>query len=78
VSKIWVMCWLAARARAGCGERPQQLAGKQLKGSAPSWQGPASPFTASGWKVGDESSWQQHMQVRAQGQNEFVRIGAGH
>jgi hypothetical protein len=58
-----------------CGERPQELAGRQIRGSAPNWQGPATVFTASGWKVGDERSWDAHMQTRAQAQNEQVRLG---
>ena len=59
-----------------CGEKPQELAGRQIQGSAPSWQGPASTFIVSGWTVGDQRSWQAHMQARAQGQNELVRLGA--
>lgn len=62
---------------AACGEKPQSLAGKQIHGSEPSWQGPVTRFTEPGWKVGDQNSWTQHMQARAQGQNESVRIGAG-
>ncbi len=58
-----------------CGERPQELAGRQIQGSAPSWQGPATTFTVSGWTVGDQRSWQAHMQARAQTQNEQVRLG---
>jgi hypothetical protein len=60
---------------AACGDRPQELAGNQISGSKPSWQGPATQFTVSGWKVGDERSWAAHMQTRAQGQNENVRLG---
>jgi hypothetical protein len=61
---------------AACGERPQSLAGKQIRGSEAGWQGPVTSFTAPGWKVGDQASWTQHMEMRAQGQNEYVRIGA--
>jgi len=60
---------------AACGDKPQQLAGQQIGGSGPSWQGPTTAFTVSGWKVGDERSWNAHMQARAQGQNENVRLG---
>jgi hypothetical protein len=60
---------------AACGDRPQERAGKQIGGSAPSWQGPTTSFTVPGWKVGDERSWAAHMQARAQGQNENVRLG---
>jgi hypothetical protein len=31
-------------------------------------------FTASGWKVGDKNTWQQHLKVRTQnGQNDYTR-----
>jgi hypothetical protein len=60
---------------AACGEKPQALAGKQISGSPPSWQGPATVFSVPGWKVGDQLSWQAHMQARAQAQNENVRLG---
>ncbi len=73
--KTVVVLMMSALALAACSERPQELAGKKIKGSAPDWQGPATAYTASGWKVGDERSWEQHMQVRAQGQNEFSRTG---
>jgi hypothetical protein len=63
---------------AACGEKPQTLAGHQISGSAPAWQGPTTAFTVSGWKVGDERSWAAHMQTRAQGQNEYVRLGTNH
>jgi hypothetical protein len=30
---------------------------------------------ASGWKAGDQGSWEQHMKVRTQGgQNEYAKI----
>ena len=60
---------------AACAEKPQELAGQRIRGSAPNWQGPATAFTVSGWKVGDERSWDAHMQARAQAQNEHVRLG---
>jgi hypothetical protein len=58
-----------------CSERPQELAGRQISGGAPAWQGPTTPLTAPGWTVGDQRSWQAHMQTRAQAQNEYVRLG---
>ncbi len=69
------LCALAGMLGA-CGEKPQELTGRKIQGSAASWQGPATSFTVSGWKVGDESSWDAHMRVRAQAQNEQVRVGA--
>ena len=78
MSRIFWAVTLAAMAAvlAACGEKPQELAGHQIRGSAPNWQGPATSFTVSGWKVGDESSWDAHMRARAQAQNEHVRVGA--
>jgi hypothetical protein len=75
--RTFAVLMLSALALAGCGERPQTIAGQQITGSAPSWQGPATAFTAPGWKVGDQNSWNQQMQTRAQGQNEFVRMAPG-
>ena len=73
-----IVLTFATLALAACGEKPQELAGGKIKGSAPGWQGPATPFTAAGWKPGDELSWDQHMRTRAQqGQNDYARIGAG-
>jgi hypothetical protein len=73
----WVLALSAlAWGLAACGEKPQALAGQQIRGSEPSWQGPATVFTVSGWTVGDQRSWQAHMQARAQSQNENVRLGA--
>jgi hypothetical protein len=75
--KTFVALMLSALALAACSERPQERAGQTIKGSAPSWQGPATAFTAPGWTVGDQASWTQHMQTRAQGQNEYARIAPG-
>ncbi len=75
--KTLAVLFLSVWALAGCSERPQTMAGQQIGGSAPSWQGPTTAFTAPGWKVGDQDSWKQHMQTRAQGQNEFSRIAPG-
>lgn len=74
--KRYAILMLAALALAACTEKPQELAGAKVKGSGPAWQGPASAYTDAGWKAGDKQSWEQHMQARTQGQNEFVRIGA--
>jgi hypothetical protein len=40
------------------------------------WQGAQDPFVVPGWKPGDKASWESELQKRAQGQNEYVRIGA--
>ena len=75
--RSFAQCVLLALALAGCGDKPHERAGMTITGSAPSWQGPATAFTAPGWKVGDQDSWKQQMQTRAQGQNEFARIRPG-
>jgi hypothetical protein len=76
---FWVLTLSALALGLGaCAERPQELAGHKIRGSSPSWQGPTTAFTASGWKVGDERSWNTQMQTRAQAQNELVRLGMSH
>ena len=75
--KAFAVSVLAIWALAGCGERPQEMAGQTIPTGKPSWQGPTTVFTVPGWKVGDQASWTQHMQTRAQGQNEFARINPG-
>jgi hypothetical protein len=64
-----------AAALAACSERPQTLE-KGRASSAPAWQGAQDPFVAPGWKPGDKTSWEAELQKRAQGQNEYVRMGA--
>jgi hypothetical protein len=76
----WVMLAAAALAMvalAGCGERQQVVVYKQGKyqgkpdtlpwDNAPLSYGPQ-------WTKGSEKSWQDELKVRAQGQNEYVRI----
>ena len=74
--KRYAILMLSALALAACTEKPQELAGGKVKGSAQAWQGPASPYTDAQWKAGDKQSWEQHMQARTTHQNEYVRIGA--
>ena len=66
---------LLAATLAGCGERAQtsdQLASR--RSLQPPWDAAANPFVVSGWKSGDQASWQAQMTKRAQNQNEFVRL----
>lgn len=66
------MWWLATvAALSACGETPQTAG--QRKADVQAYEGAASAFTASGWKPGDEASWEQQMKTRAQGQNEYSR-----
>jgi ABC-type glycerol-3-phosphate transport system substrate-binding protein len=68
---------LVATMLAACGERPQELSGKTLKGSMPAWDGPKTEFTVPGWTVGDRASWDKQMQARAQTMNEYQRRADG-
>lgn len=75
--RAWGMAALAALVLAACGDKPQELAGKAVKGGAPAWDGPKTAFTAPGWKVGDRASWDSQMQTRAQAMNEYMRADTG-
>jgi predicted small lipoprotein YifL len=58
---------------AACGEKPQTLA--LPKSETAAYTGPASAFTASGWKAGDKTGWEQHLKVRQQnGQNDYSKM----
>lgn len=57
-----------------CGEKPQTLTHR--KADSPSWDGTKNGFVASGWKAGDQTSWEDQMRLRAQSQNEYVRAAA--
>jgi hypothetical protein len=63
---------LSVLALVACGESPQLLASSK-KDSGPAWQGASNQFIVSGWKAGDEQSWERQMQSRAQNQNEYLR-----
>ena len=58
---------------AGCGEHKasdRQASGRNVQ---PPWDAAADPFVVSGWKSGDQASWQEQMTKRAQNQNEYLR-----
>ena len=56
-----------------CGDKPQNL--QTYKGDGPAFQGPAGPFAATGWKVGDKTSWEQGLKTRLQNtQNEYNKL----
>jgi hypothetical protein len=61
----------------GCSETPQTV-GSKPRADAKAWQGSAqaSPYAASGWKAGDETSWQAQIRTRGQQQNEYLRAPA--
>jgi hypothetical protein len=58
---------------AACTEKPQNT-GKRATGES-AYKGTGSaPYTASGWKAGDATSWEEHLRTRTQsGQNEYGR-----
>lgn len=58
-------------ALAGCSEKPQTLGG--IKSDVPAYQGTGSNFTAPGWKAGDQTSWEQQLKTRGQGQNDYAK-----
>jgi hypothetical protein len=64
---------------AGCGEKPQ-TAGQPgaRKADAKAWEGVQNGvYSASGWKAGDQASWETQLKTRAQqGQNEYTRSAA--
>ena len=69
----WMFILAASLLLAACGEKPQ-TAGHAAAEQA--WRGPATAYTAAGWQVGDETSWQAQMRRRSQGQNEYSRSGS--
>ncbi len=69
----------AAALLGACTEKPQTNA-QGVKYDAVPWSGTGkqanagTPFTAAGWQVGDQKTWQQQLKTRTQnGQNEYVR-----
>lgn len=64
----------AVLALAACTERPQTI-GEGSRHDTPAFQGPATAFTAAGWKPGDRNSWDQELKTRTvNGQNEYTRV----
>ena len=56
-----------------CGDKAQTLSGTKHDGAA--FEGTTNPYSASGWKAGDQKSWEQQLRARGQyGQNEYTRI----
>ena len=62
----------AALGLAACGDSSTGVkAAKKADGK--SWEGAGPTFAASGWKVGDKASWEEHIRTRAQNQNDYAR-----
>jgi hypothetical protein len=74
--KLALLCGLVAACVGlmGCTEKPQTAS--QRKADTRAFQGPDDGYTAPGWKIGDEASWEAQMKTRAQGQNEYSRASA--
>jgi hypothetical protein len=64
----------AVLALSACGEKPQIAATGRT--DTPPYQGTGvAAFTASGWKAGDRTSWEQELRTRAQqGQNDYAKV----
>ncbi len=56
---------------AACSEKPQTLGA--MKSDAPAFQGTGSNFMAPGWKAGDQTSWEQQLKTRGQGQDDYAK-----
>lgn len=71
MKRLMLILGMAALA-AACGEKAQTSAAK--KSDAKAWDAAENAYVAPGWKSGDRASWEQQMRVRAQAQNEYVRV----
>lgn len=58
----------------GCAEKAQVAATRKSDGKP--WETSQSAYVASGWKPGDQPSWEQQLKARSQGQNEYSRAPA--
>ena len=65
---------LAIIALTACGEKPQTMSNDAKKSDVPAYRGAQAPYTAAGWKPGDNGSWEEQMRVRVRHQNEYVRV----
>lgn len=65
----------SALALTACSEKPQTA--DTRKSDAKPWSGAAGGQVATGWKAGDQGSWEEHLRTRTQqGQNEYTRVPA--
>jgi hypothetical protein len=72
---LWTAAALAALLALGaCAEKAQTLAPRKADSKA--WDAAQNGFVTSGWKAGDQVSWEDQMRARAQSQNEYVRAAA--
>ncbi len=65
---------LTLAALTACGDKPQTL-GTPKQDTAPYTGTGMTSFTASGWKPGDKTSWEQHLKARMQNsQNDYSKV----
>ena len=67
-----VLCISLSFGSMACTEKPQTSSPR--KSDTRAHDGPASAYSAQGWKAGDETSWEAQIRNRANGQNEYSRI----
>lgn len=56
-----------------CGEKPQ-TAGTLHGEKSHAWNGPATGFTAPGFKPSDQAAWDEQIKQRNRGQNDYARM----
>jgi hypothetical protein len=64
----------ALLALAACGSDPGNRAPGERSPDTKSWDAAQNQYVVSGWKSGDEKSWEEQLRRRAQGQNEYTRV----
>ena len=58
----------------GCAEKSQVAATRKSDGKP--WEASQNAHVVSGWKGGDQASWEQQLKARSQNQNEYSRAPA--
>jgi hypothetical protein len=66
---------LTAIVLAACGQK-SEAPETARKADASPVTGANAAYSSAGWKVGDATSWEQHMRTRTQQQNEYNRMEA--
>lgn len=71
---VIALSWALLTALTACGDKPQIL-GTPKQDAAPFTGTGVAAFTASGWKSGDKTSWEQHLKARMlNSQNEYSKV----
>lgn len=70
---VTVLTLTVLTALTACGDKPQTL-GTPKQDAAPYTGTGVAAFTASGWKSGDKTSWEQHLKARMlNSQNDYSK-----